>query len=293
MKTKTLLIALSATTLISSPAFAIKIKVPKIIPKVFEVIISPPIAGGTILYDTLKGDKPGTTLDKANDFTGKAVEKAADVVQKANDLVLKLPRDGIRATLGDDWAKAYDILTASQRIQNEVGSTGGKFLGKCIAGDSCGLQEVAAIPLAAGLKDAYKVYIESSKPIDPQLVQILSHVMPGNIVTSARWMVAKTPDLTIPGFLNAANEARGDGHAVTIGNLIIFSRPPDFAKLGDWVWVLHELRHVEQYAAFSGNPLEAIDGFAVKYLTDHSAMEAEAQKMGEDRAKQLPLEFES
>lgn len=92
--------------------------------------------------------------------------------------------------------------------------------------------------------------------------------------------------MSVPGFLNSGNEIAGRGHAVTIGNLILFSRPVDMTD-GDTWWVLHELHHVEQYARYSSNVMESIDGFAVDYLQYSGNMENEANDVATARLNQL------
>ena len=83
--------------------------------------------------------------------------------------------------------------------------------------------------------------------------------------------------MTVPGFLNSGNSAFGNGHAVTLGNLMIFSAMPDVNTYGGAVWLLHELFHIEQYLRYSFDPLESIDGFAVDYIRNYNGMENEAQ----------------
>ena len=78
-----------------------------------------------------------------------------------------------------------------------------------------------------------------------------------------------------------------DGHAVTIGNLIIFSREPDLTDYNDLLWLLHEIHHVEQYAKYSGDVLESIDGFALGYISNYSSIERDAQNSALYRIEQL------
>lgn len=58
---------------------------------------------------------------------------------------------------------------------------------------------------------------------------------------------------------------------------MIFSQMPDLRYESGWVWLLHELFHIEQYMRYSPNALESIDGFAVDYVGNYGAMENEAQ----------------
>lgn len=63
---------------------------------------------------------------------------------------------------------------------------------------------------------------------------------------------------------------------MTLANVMIFSQMPNLQS-NDWVWLLHEMFHIEQYMRYSMDPLEAIDGFAVDYVGHYNEMESEAQ----------------
>lgn len=139
------------------------------------------------------------------------------------------------------------------------------------------------MPVAAALRDAYKTYVAYAYPLPPQLVQMLSRVVPQHVIVSARWSVGNTPDLTLPGFLNSGHTVAGYGHCVTIGNIMIFSRMPDLSQKADVIWLLHELFHIEQYMRYSTNALESIDGFAVDYVRSYNAMEGNAQNQAVNR----------
>jgi hypothetical protein len=216
-----------------------------------------------------------------------AVGSTLNLIQQGNDFINRVPRDIIQTNLGDDWLTAYDTLTASQRIQQEMAFTQGRFLSQCLATGACSVNQMTAMPLAASLRDAYKVYFPHSQPLSPELVQILSRVVPFPILASARWTIGGIPNFTIPGFLNAGNEMMGQGFAVTIGNIMIFSQPPDLGTQLGVTWLLHEMFHIEQYMRYSNDQLEAVDGFAVDYITNYDGMESEAQSNAEARYANL------
>lgn len=143
------------------------------------------------------------------------------------------------------------------------------------------------MPLAAAMRDAYKTYYAYSSPLDSQLKQYLSIAVPINVLNAARFTVGNTPDFTIPGFLNAGYEAAGNGHAVALANVVIFSRYPNMTDCFDFHWVLHELRHVEQYMSYSADALEAIDGFAVNYISSYNSIEDDADNAANAWIRQL------
>jgi hypothetical protein len=206
-----------------------------------------------------------------------AAGSTLQLIQRGNDFIQSIPRDAIRNNLGDDWLRGYDTLTASQRVQQEIAFTSGRFLGQCVQTRQCNINQIGAVPVAAAMRDAYKVYIGYSAPLGPDLVQILSRVVPLPVLNAARWTVGDTPDFTAPGFLNAGYTAFGMGHAVTLGNVMIFSAMPDLSTENGVIWLLHELFHIEQYMRYSYDVLESIDGFAVDYVGNYNAMENEAQ----------------
>ena len=216
-----------------------------------------------------------------------AAGSAINLIQQGNDFVNRVPRDVIQSNLGGDWLNAYDSLTASQRIRQEIAFTQGRFLSQCLATGACSVNQMTAMPLAASLRDAYKVYFPSSQPLNPQLVQILSRVVPYPVVASARWTIGSVPNFTIPGFLNAGHEMMGQGFAVTVGNIMIFSQAPDLSTQDGVTWLLHEMFHIEQYMRYSGNLLESVDGFAVDYISNYDGMENEAQSNAEARYANL------
>ncbi len=220
-----------------------------------------------------------------------AAGSAISLIQQGNDFINKVPRDAIESALGPDWRQGYDILTASQRIQMEIAFTGGRYLAGCAATGACGLNQLTAVPVAAAMRDAYKAYWGQSQSLDPQLINVLSRAVPFGVLSSARWVVGNTPNMTVPGFLNYGHSAFGTQHAVTLGNLMIFSQMPDLNTPSGSVWLLHELFHIEQYTRYSTDPLEAIDGFAVDYITNYNGMESEAQSNAVVRFNFLTTQF--
>jgi len=147
------------------------------------------------------------------------------------------------------------------------------------------MDQLAAVPVAAAMRDAYKMYAPNAMPLDPQLINYLSRVVPMNVLLSARWTVGNVPNFTVPGFLNAGYEAAGRSHAVTLGNVMIFSQTPD--PNSDLTWMLHEMFHIEQYMRYSMDPLESIDGFAVEYVQHFNSMENEAENAAQQRFANL------
>ena len=247
-----------------------------------RIVTAPIRAPVEATRDVLRGAPPGQIIQNQVNIhvapQARIAQNAAQVVQRGHEIITRIPRDVIQNNLGGDWVRGYDILTASQRIQFEIAFTSGRFLGHCIHNiQQCNINQLTAVPLAGAMRDAYRAYVTYSYPLDPFLMQTLSRVVPWQVLAAARWTVGNTPDMTIPGFLNAGHSAFGNQHAVTLANVMIFSQMPDLRFEGGWVWLLHELFHIEQYMRYSGDPLESIDGFAVDYVSNHGGIESEAQ----------------
>lgn len=253
-----------------------------------KTLTAPITAPAQATINILKGDDPKKAILSPWEPAGRVITKASDKFQRAHDIFNNVSGNTIQNTLGSDWRKAYETLTASQRVQFELTTTSGRFLGKCLQGRPCSIDELVAGPLAAALRDSYKVYFNYSYPLPPNVVNTLSRVMPHHIATGARWAVGRTPDFTVPGFLNYGNSVAGSGHAVTIGNIIIFSEWPDLSTEAGWKWLLHELYHYEQYKSFNyTDPFEGIDGFAVQYIKNHKRMERAAENKAVERLRWL------
>lgn len=226
-------------------------------------------------------------IERPIESGGRVIEDSADAAQQVQETIMGVQREAIRSTLGDDWARGYDILTASQRVQYEMQFTSGRFLGGCLQGEQCSVESITAMPVAAAMRDAYKMYLPYGSPPDPMLLQYLSPVVPPHVLSAALFTVGATPDFTVPGMLNAGYELAGNRHAVTLGNLVIFSSQPDLSLCDDLNWVLHELFHVEQYMTYSSDIFESIDGFAVDYTYNFSEIEDDAQNTADERMGRL------
>ncbi len=227
--------------------------------------------------DIIQGNDPTKGVQGTISASGRIITGVTNQAARAHDIFNGIEQNVIRNALGNQWADAVGALRASQRVQMELGFTSGRFLGGCLQGQPCTINQLVAAPVAASLRDAYKNYYPYSVPLDPNLQRIFSYAYPPQVVYNTRWVVGNTPNFTLPGFLNAGHEAFGGGHAVTIGNLIIFSRVPNMSNVDDRIWVLHEIKHAVQYSGYSSSVPESIDGFSVDYLMHYNSMESDAQ----------------
>jgi hypothetical protein len=232
-----------------------------------NAIVAPFTAPIEVPRRIIRGDNPRDVLHDQFRQQGNAVADVANRVQELQNFISQTPRSTIEQVLGREWVDAYDLISGSQRVQTELVTTAGRYLGHCIRGSPCGINELAALPLAAMLRDAHKVYSSYAQPLPDQAVQYFANFIPVELLRYARVVIGSTPNYTIPGFLNTAHSWAGAGHAVTVGNIMIFSRGLNFSRCSDVIWFLHELKHVHQYVSInSDHILEAIDGFSVQYL---------------------------
>jgi hypothetical protein len=259
---------------------------------VVNTVTAPVRAPIQATQDVLHGASPGTIIQNQLNIRvapqAHVAQQAVGAVERGHNIITSIPRNFIQNQMGGDWLRGYDVLTASNRVQFEIGMTSGRFLGSCVQNiNNCDIQHLTAVPVAAAMRDAYRVYVTYSDSLSPQLISVLSRVVPIQVLTSARWAVGNLPDLTAPGFINAANNAFGSEHAVTLANVMIFSEMPDLSTAEGAIWLLHELFHIEQYMRYSSDPLESIDGFATDYVTNNAGMEYEARSNADTRFRIL------
>ena len=254
---------------------------------VFKVVTAPITVPIQATADVLQGRDPTRSANEAAQAAGRTLDNGLNAAQQVHNQIMNVPRTAIANNFGNDWLNTYDTLTATQRVQTEMGFTTGRFLGYCLQTGQCNPGQMLAMPVAASLRDAYKIYLPYSVPLDPRLQMVLGRAISPYIVSSVRVAFGNTPNFTAPGFLNYGHTRFGVDHAVTIGNLIIFSRMPNLSDPSDVNWFLHEIHHVEQYASHSGQVLEAIDGFAIDYLNHSNSMENNAQASADQRQIQF------
>jgi hypothetical protein len=250
------------------------------------------VPGITVPFDTgqrvMRGEDPVPGLVEPLHSWGRSAEATIEFRQRVHDTFLRVPREAIRSTLGEDWSRAYDAITFAPRVQNELTSTGGRYLGRCLQGMACGPQTLVAGPVAALLRDAYKVYYPMSKPISPDLARALRGAADPEALQIARYVINAPPELNLPGFLNTVNEyIMNQAFAVTVGNVMIFSRELSMDDGGDVEWLLHEIGHISQYMRYSTNVFEAIDGFSVDYVLHFNRMERDAKRAAERGMEEL------
>ena len=97
--------------------------------------------------DIIKHDDP--TQEIKNDIHGQAqiVTRSVQIAQNVHDQIASVPRNLISQNLGGSWTQAYDGLTGLDRVQVEMGFTAGRFLGGCLDGQSCTINQLVSMPV--------------------------------------------------------------------------------------------------------------------------------------------------
>ena len=147
----TVILALS----LSREAEAQRIRLPKV-KDVVKTVIAPAIAPAQTTIRILRGDDPRKAVMGPWKAPSRVIEQSAAAFQQAQDAFNRLPDRAIGQSLGPEWVRAYRTLNASQRVQHELASTSGRYLDSCMQG-RCSVNQIVAGPLAAALRDAYKV----------------------------------------------------------------------------------------------------------------------------------------
>lgn len=143
-----------------------------------------------------------------------------------------------------------------------------------------GVTDLATSELTAALTQAYTTHIGNARPLPDDVKLFLRGLIPDAFIERARFTVSND-SATLPGILNQSNRAYMEqDNAVSIDNLIIFSREPTFDSATDARWWAHELGHHLQYQRWGG-----IAGFARHYVLDYQGVEREAETYGEQGIK--------
>lgn len=123
--------------------------------------------------------------------------------------------------------------------------------------------------LASYIQAAFDTLEPASTEIPKSIKKLLKEHFDDNVLNNAKYIVS-TFGLTLPEAINGLQVFMGNhAHAVTVGNVIVFSKEPDNSDAAIHWWA-HELQHVAQYNKFG------IDGFSNKYVNNYNEIEAEA-----------------
>lgn len=124
-----------------------------------------------------------------------------------------------------------------------------------------------ATALAAAIAASRDHHLRHARPIPAAVRRALAGRFPAALLASARYAVGGR-GVSLPTLINGGLQFFGEthAHAVTVGDVIVFSRDPGMRL----AWWAHELHHVAQYRQWG------VDGFARRYVADWRAVEADA-----------------
>jgi hypothetical protein len=102
--------------------------------------------------------------------------------------------------------------------------------------------------------------INGAMPMPTEVWQVLQYWYPPDLLSRMRWRIGPGGDL------NVANASFNYGHAqaITLIDVVIFRDEAAFLDLSTWV---HEMKHVEQYAAYG------VHSFAIQYMRSWNSIE--------------------
>lgn len=129
------------------------------------------------------------------------------------------------------------------------------------------VESSASVALAAAVTAARDRHGRTARPIPAGVRSALRGHFSDALLARARYVIG-ADRVSLPTLINGSRRLFGEahGHAVTVGDVIVFSRDPGMNL--DW-WA-HELRHVEQYQRWG------IGGFSRRYVGDWRAVERDA-----------------
>ncbi len=141
------------------------------------------------------------------------------------------------------------------------------------------LQTVRALAinqLDVELRYARDRHVADGRPLPAPVRELMRGLLPDELLAQARYTVSIDAP-TLPALLNRGHrELLDQDHAVSVPDLIIFSREPTFASAADARWWGHELGHLLQYRHWGGTA-----AFAQRYVDDYQAVERDAEALGQ------------
>jgi len=153
-----------------------------------------------------------------------------------------------------------------------------QLTGGILDGDT-DLTQLGEVGLATALRQAHAYYAQSARPLPESARSRLSAGFPKEILDRVR-VVETGEEGTLPAIINFVQTRFGDAvggiSAVTIDDIVAFSRIPEPSELEFWA---HEVQHTVQYRRLGG-----IDGFAAEYTRNYQGLEDEANAVAAEVA---------
>jgi hypothetical protein len=224
--------------------------------------------------------KRGVEVLKGEKSAGDAVKEKVDQEKERIIAIAKLPgevskleqriNDALSKFAGKDLVSALRTLQLPEQVMREAPLAG--IMAITGEGASNPLEAAAAIPLSSAIRQAITYYEDKSIPLPEEIAILLASTFKRETLLKARYTIDGSLS-TLPAIINNLKERTADNHAVVVGNIIVFAKEPQDSELFFWA---HEVRHTEQYAEWG------IDKFAAEYITNHKAIERDADSVAAD-----------
>lgn len=259
--------------------------------KAGEIAVAPitvPVSVATTTVKVVTGDK---SLKEGLQDSAKAVAaphvavvevtaEGARTIADGHQVVANLAVSGAEKVAGEPGRVIAEIATAPQRLQVEVPATAVAFTGEVVTGEAPPA-DLVGVPLAGVINSAHAQYERIAQPLPDHVKAMLRGHFPEEVLESARYAIGEA-DLSLPAAINGSQRLFGSapqGHAVTLDNIIVFSREPG----NNYGWWAHELHHVVQYREWG------VTGFARRYTLQWNDVESAAEAKEAEVAKALGL----
>lgn len=260
---------------VTRPVVKVIKEVPKVALTVATAPIAVPVEAAKNAVDVIKGDKSvkaavvDTVKAQVEPYTAVAVLGAdtARAVGEIHHAGANVILDGAQKIGGDNLRMAAELATAPVRIQVAGATTSVGFVGDVATGEAS-LKEIVGLPVNILISSGHAQYERIAQQLPEHVKAKLRGHFPDDVLQSTRYAVGET-DLSLASVLNGAERLSGSapkGHAVTMDDIIVFSRAP-----GDsYHWWAHELQHVMQYRAWG------LSEFSRRYTLHWVDVEADA-----------------
>lgn len=197
------------------------------------------------------------------------ITEGKNIADATTDWVVQTVEGGgeIAGVLGSDVETAVETIIAASNLHILVlGNLSGDGI-KVVQGRE-DFDTLLGSPLAALIRQAHGMYAPYAEKLPDDIKLLLADVVPTSTLKRARYVIDRSPN-NIAGLANALHSGEGRNHAVTLDDIIVFAAPPPKNLSGFMFWV-HELHHVRQYADMG------ILKFAEQYTKDHEEIEEDA-----------------
>jgi len=189
--------------------------------------------------------------------TGKAVPSVLKGITKPQRALYQTAKSYVKKYGGKHGAFVFDISTFVLEYSPQLATALAENV-SAVANGKNPIQVIGA-PLAAALRAANTSHYNNSKPIPEDVKNALRGFFPESTLESARYTIGSV-EITLPNAINKVAKY-GEAHAVTVGNIIVFSKDP--GSFSDTpLWWAHEMAHVDQYSKLG------MEKFAYKYMKD-------------------------